>query len=184
MESIFKECKTKMDGTIKKLQQELASIRTGRASLNMFDGIMVDYYGSMMPINQVAGMATPEPSLITIQPWETKMIPNIEKAILAANLGLTPSSDGNIIRIVVPPLNEERRKEYAKNCHKHGETAKIALRNIRRDMNDLIKKKEKDKEISQDQMHTGMDEIQKIIGKEEDIVNNLVSEKESEIMSM
>lgn len=183
LESTYKECKSKMDGTLKKLLTELGSVRTGRASLNIFDGVNVDYYGSPTPLNQVAGMANPEPSLITIQPWEAKLIPEIEKAILAANLGLTPSSDGAIIRIVVPPLNEERRKEFVKLSHNYGEAAKTAIRNVRRDANEALKKLEKDKEISQDQMHDGLAEIQKITDSHTDKVDKMVKEKEDEILS-
>lgn len=183
MDSVYKDTKSKMDSALKKLQQDLATVRTGRASLNMFDGIHVDYYGSQTPLNQVAGMANPEPNLITIQPWESKMIGPIEKAILAANMGFTPNSDGQMIRIVIPPLNEERRKEYVKNCHKYLENAKTVLRNLRRDANDRVKKMEKDKEISQDQMHDGLDEIQKILTQHETTADNLVKDKEKEIMS-
>ena len=173
-----------MDGAVKKLQSELATVRTGRASLSIFDGIKVDYYGSPMPINQVAGLANPEPSLITIQPWEASMISAIEKAILAANIGLTPSSDGTVIRIHVPPLTEERRKEYVKLCHKYGEQYKNSVRGYRREANDELKKLEKQKDISQDQMHSGLDEIQKLTDTRIGKIDELVGAKEKEIMTI
>ncbi|MCB1043270.1 MAG: ribosome recycling factor [Acidobacteria bacterium] len=184
MESLFKDIKSKMDGAVKKLQSELATVRTGRASLSIFDGIKVDYYGSPMPINQVAGLANPEPSLITIQPWEASMISAIEKAILAANIGLTPSSDGTVIRIHVPPLTEERRKEYVKLCHKYGEQYKNSVRGYRREANDELKKLEKQKDISQDQMHSGLDEIQKLTDTRIGKIDELVGAKEKEIMTI
>jgi ribosome recycling factor len=183
LDALYKDCRNKMDSALKKLQNELASVRTGRASLTMFDNIHVDYYGNMTPLQQVAGMANPEPNLITIQPWEAKMIGPIEKAILAANLGLTPSSDGHMIRIHVPPLNEERRKEYVKTCHKYLEAAKTAMRNMRRESNDQLKKMEKDKKISQDQQHAGMEEVQKILAQKESAADTLVKNKEKEILS-
>ncbi len=184
MDSVFKENKSKMDSAVKKLQSELTTVRTGRASLSIFDGIKVDYYGSPTPINQVAGLANPEPSLITIQPWESTLIGAIEKAILAANIGLTPSSDGTVIRIHVPSLTEERRKEYGKLCHKYGEHAKTAVRNVRRDANDELKKLEKNKDISQDEMHTGLDEIQKMTDARIGKIDELVASKEKEIMTI
>lgn len=184
LDESYKDAKARMDQAVKKLAGELAKVRTGRASLNIFDGVMVDYYGSPTPLNQVAGMANPEPSLITIQPWEAHIIGDVEKAILAANLGMTPSNDGTMIRISVPPLTEERRKEYVKQAHILGETAKTAIRNIRRDANDSLKKMEKDKDISQDDLHRGLDEIQKITDKEVAAVDKLVKNKEDEIMTI
>ena len=172
-----------MDQAVKKLASDLAKVRTGRASLAIFEGVTVNYYGTPTPINQVGGIANPEPSLITIQPWDASLIGEIEKAILAANLGLTPNNDGSIIRITVPPLTEDRRKEYVKQAHKLGEGTKTAIRNIRRDINDAIKAAEKDKKISQDQMHRGLDEIQKITNKETDAVDQMVKDKETEIMT-
>jgi len=184
LEERYQEAKSRMDDSINKLRADLATIRTGRASLSIFDGIKVDYYGVPTPIDQVAGLATPEANLITVQPWESNMVPVIGKAILAANLGLTPNSDGTIIRITVPPLTEERRKEYAKLCHKNGESTKTAIRNIRRDSNDQLKKMEKGKDISQDEMHGGFDEIQKITDDKIANVDDLVNAKEEEIMTI
>jgi len=183
LDTIYKEVEKKMNSAVARLKKELSTVRTGRASLNIFDGIMVEYYGSPTPINQVAGLTSPEANLIVIQPWEASTIPEIEKAILAANLGLTPSSDGAVIRISIPALTEERRKEYVKLCAKHGESGKTAIRNIRRDFNDQLKKSEKAKDISQDEMHTGFDEIQKVTDAKIKEVDMEVSTKEKEIMT-
>lgn len=183
LEAQYKEAKSRMDKAVKKLSSDLAKVRTGRASLSIFEGITVDYYGTPTPINQVAGIANPEPSMITIQPWDASVLGGIEKAILAANLGFTPSNDGSMIRISIPPLTEERRKEYAKQAHSLGESGKQAVRNVRRDINDALKKLEKDKDISQDDMHRGLDEIQKITDAEVKKIEELVASKEKEIMS-
>ena len=184
LEQTYKETRSRMDEAVKKLSKELAKVRTGRATLSIFDGVTVDYYGTPTPINQVAGLANPQADLITVQPWDTSIIGEIEKAILAANLGLTPNNDGSMIRITVPPLTEERRKEYVKQSHRLGETAKTATRNIRRDANDQLKQMEKKKEISQDEMHRGLDEIQKITDKEVKAIDKLVKEKEEEILTI
>lgn len=184
LDEIYKDTKSHMNATVKSFSSDLAKVRTGRASLSIFDGVKVDYYGQPTPLNQVAGVAIPEPNLITIQPWETSILPDIEKAILAANLGMTPNSDGQMLRISVPPLTEERRKEYAKRVSALAETAKTAIRNQRRDQNDKIKKLEKDKEISQDQMHDGFDVIQKATDKAIGSIDDLSSAKEKEIMEI
>jgi len=184
LEAQYKETRKRMDQVIKKLIGDLAKVRTGRASLSIFDSVMVDYYGTPTPINQVAGMANPEPSLITIQPWEPHMVGEVEKAILAANLGLTPGNDGAMIRINIPPLTEERRKEYVKDAHRLGEAAKTAIRNVRRDVNDAIKKLEKNKDISQDEMHTGLDDVQKITDEHTADIDKRVKEKEGEVMTI
>ncbi len=184
LKEIYSETGKKMDASISRLKKDLSGVRTGRASLSIFDGVMVEYYGTPTPLNQVAGLTSPEANLIVIQPWEASTIPHIEKAILAANIGLTPSSDGAVIRITVPQLTEERRKEYVKLSHKHGETCKTAIRNIRRDSNDQLKKIEKSKDISQDEMHTGFDEVQKITDGKIKIVDELVAVKEKDIMTI
>lgn len=180
----FKDANTRMDQAAKKLGGDLAKVRTGRASLAVFEGVSVDYYGTPTPINQVAGIANPEPNLITIQPWETKLLADIEKAILAANLGMTPNNDGSIIRITIPPLTEERRKEYAKQVHKMSEATKTAVRNIRRDVNDQLKQGEKKKEISQDELHRALDEVQKITDRHIEGVDKMIKQKEDEIMTI
>ncbi|CAM2008484.1 ribosome recycling factor [Acanthopleuribacter pedis] len=180
----YADAKTRMGQAVKKFAGELSKVRTGRASLAVFDGVKVDYYGSPTPINQVAALANPEPNLITIQPWEPNMLGPIEKAILGANLGLTPNNDGALIRISVPPLTEERRKEYVKQVHKLAEAAKTAVRNIRRDVNDALKGLEKEKEISQDDLHRGLDEIQKITDGKVGEIDKLTKGKESEILDV
>lgn len=184
LEELSKDAKGRMDQAVKKFASDLAKVRTGRASLTIFDNVRVDYYGSPTPINQLAGMANPEPNLITIQPYDASQLGEIERAILGANLGFTPNNDGNMIRIVIPPLTEERRKQYAKQAKDLGETSKTAIRNIRRDVNDHLKKLEKSKDISQDQMHTALDEIQKLTDKEVASVDKLVKDKETEIMKI
>lgn len=183
LQDLYKDAKKRMDQAVARFREDLGKVRTGRASLNIFDGIKVDYYGTPTPINQVAGIANPEPNLITLQPWDTNMLGAVEKAILAANIGMTPNNDGTIIRISVPPLTEERRKEYVKQAHKEGEDAKTAIRNVRRDVNDAIKALEKKKDISQDEMHTGLDEIQKITDRHVTDIDKMVAAKEKDILS-
>jgi len=180
----YEEANARMSQAVNKYASDLAKVRTGRASLSIFDNVKVDYYGSPTPINQLAGMANPEPSLITLQPYDASKLADIERAILAANLGFTPNNDGNMIRIVVPPLTEDRRREYVKQAHVLSESVKTVLRNIRRDLNDHLKKQEKDKTISQDQMHTALDEIQKITDKQVATVDKLLKDKEAEIMTI
>lgn len=178
------ETENRMKKTIEAVQKELSKVRTGRANVSLLDGIKVDYYGSQMPINQVASVGTPEPRMITIQPWEKTMMPVIDKAIRAANIGLNPITDGNLIRLPIPPLTEERRKELAKQCKKMCEDGKVALRNIRRDINELIKKAEKDKEITEDQSKKELDNIQKITDKHSKQFDEIYTNKEKEIMEV
>ena len=143
-------------------KRDLGKVRTGRASLSLLDDIKVDYYGTPTPLNQVGTLAVPEPRLITIQPWEKNLIPEIEKAILKSDLGLNPNSDGQLIRLAFPPLTEERRKEMVKQVKRMGEDAKIAVRNARRDANDTLKKLEKDKDISEDDLKRGEKDVQDV----------------------
>jgi ribosome recycling factor len=179
-----KKLTERMDKTIDALKKDLASIRTGRASLSIFDGIMVDYFGTPTPINHVATLSVPESRLITIQPWDPKMISEIEKAIQRSDLGLNPNNDGKIIRVAIPPLTEERRKEIVKHVHKRGEEAKIALRNIRRDTNDEVKKIEKEEHLSEDETKRSIEEIQKITDSYIKKVDEIVAHKEEEIMEV
>ncbi len=176
--------KQRMEKAVEDLRRELASIRTGRASVSLFDNIQVDYYGTMTPINQVASLAVPEPTLVTVQPYDATMIATVEKAILASDLGLNPANDGRLIRIPIPPLNEERRKELAKHVHKVLEHHRTAVRNIRRDGNDVMKKHLKNKEMSEDDEHRALDEIQKLtdgyIGK----LDEIAKKKEEEILTV
>jgi len=181
-----KKAEEKMAKALDVLKKELATLRTGRASLGMLDGITIDYYGNPTPLNQVANMAVPDPRQITIQPWEPKMLGEIEKAILKSDVGLTPSNDGKIIRLTIPPLTEERRQQIVKHAKKLAEDGRVAIRNIRRDINDDIKKKSKDKEahISEDETKKLQDEIQKLTDSYIKKIDELLSHKEKEIMTV
>lgn len=183
MEKVYKETKAKMDKALDALKKEHSRVRTGRASSSLLDGIRVPYYGSQVPLNQVASVAVPESRLITVQPWDTKIIGEIEKAILKSELGLTPVSDGKIIRISIPPLSEERRKELVKLVKKMAEEAKVALRNIRRDANESLKEMKKDKTLSEDDFFKAQEEIQKITNEYIEKVDRLSEEKEKEVLS-
>ncbi|MEF9475202.1 MAG: ribosome recycling factor [Candidatus Mariimomonas ferrooxydans] len=174
----------KMDRALEALKKDLAGIRTGRASLAIFDGINVDYYGVPTPINQVATMAIPESRLITIQPWEPKLISEIEKAIQKSDLGLNPTNDGKIIRIAIPQLTEERRKQIIKHVHKRVEEAKISTRNIRREGNEEIKKLEKEEHISKDETRRVIDDIQKLTDSYIKRTEEIMSHKEAELMEV
>ena len=176
--------KHRMEKAIEDLRRELASIRTGRASVSLFDNIQVDYYGTMTPINQVASLAVPEPTLVTVQPYDTTMIVAVEKAILASDLGLNPANDGRLIRIPIPPLNEERRKELAKHVHKVLEHHRTAVRNIRRDGNDVMKKHLKNKEMSEDDERRALDEIQKFTDSHIGKLEEVAKKKEEEILTV
>jgi ribosome recycling factor len=179
-----KRLKDNMEKTIESLKRDLAGIRTGRASLSIFEGINVDYYGTPTPIDHVATLAVPESKLITIQPWEPKMISEIEKAIQKSDLGLNPSNDGKLIRVVIPQLTEERRKEIVKHVHKRGEEAKIALRSIRHTCNSEVKKLEKEEHVSEDDTKRSINEIQKITDSFTGKVDETVSHKEVELMEV
>jgi ribosome recycling factor len=183
-EEAKKRLKERMDKAVEALKKDLAGIRTGRASLAIFEGIQVDYYGTPTPIEHVATLAVPESKLITIQPWEPKIISEIEKAILKSDLGLNPTNDGKIIRIAIPQLTEERRKQIVKQVHKRGEEAKISVRNIRRDGNDEIRQLEKDKQIGEDDAKRSMDEIQTITDSYIKNVDEIISHKETEVMAV
>ena len=179
-----KEFRGKMQKSVEALKSELNRVRTGRASIALLDGVKVDYYGTPTPLNQVATLAVPESRMITIQPWDTSILADIERAILKSDLGLVPTNDGKVIRISIPQLTEERRKELVKVVKRIGENAKIAIRNIRRDANEFVKKKEKDKEISQDEMKKDQDEIQKMTDEFIKEIDRLVAEKEKEVMEI
>ena len=183
-EKILKDTEVKMEKTLSSLKTDLNKVRTGRASLSLFDDIRVDYYGTPTPLNQVATLAVPESRLITIQPWDTSITAEIEKAILKSELGLTPSSDGKIIRIPIPRLTEERRKELVKVVKKMAEAAKVALRNIRREVNDQFKGLEKNKKISQDQLHQMMEKVQISTDKYIEKVDAALAAKEKEILEI
>ncbi len=183
LEDVYKDTKKRMQKTIKVLEHDLLKIRTGRASASLVEEIVVDYYGTSTPLNQLASISIPESRLIVIQPWDPSALGAIEKAILkSAELGLTPTNDGKVIRLSIPPLTEERRKELVKVVRKTGEEAKVAIRQIRRDANERLKKMKKDKEISEDDFHRGQEEVQKITDDFIKKVDDLLHEKEEEIM--
>ncbi len=173
-----------MQKVIDNLKKELSRIRTGRATPALLDGIQVDYYGSSVPINQVANISIPEARMIVIQPWEKSMLTVIEKAIQVSDLGLNPQNDGNLLRVPIPPLSEERRKEIYKNCKKTAEESKVAIRNIRRDANEKLKKEEKDKRITQDEEKKGLDEIQKTTDRFIKMIDDILVQKEKEVMEI
>ena len=174
----------RMDHVVEHLRRELATIRTGRASLSLLDSVQVDYYGTSMPLKQVASLSVPESRLITIQPWEPGQIPEIEKAIQSANLGLQPSNDGKTIRLAIPPLTEERRKEYVKVARRMGEEAKVAVRNVRRDVNDELRKAQKSGELSEDAQRSAHDEIQRLTDQYVTRVDEILAKKEAEILEV
>ena len=179
-----KRITAKMDKTIESLKKELGSIRTGRASLSIFDGLMVDYFGTPTPLTHVATLSVPESRLITIQPWDPKVISEIEKAIQKSDLGLNPGNDGKVIRVAIPTLTEERRKEIVKVVHKRGEEAKISLRSIRRDGNEEMKKIEKEEHLSEDETKRAVEEIQKLTDSYINKIDETVAHKEKEVMEV
>ena len=183
-EKIVKEVEAKMEKTLSTLKTDLNKVRTGRASLALFDDIRIDYYGTPTPLNQMATLAVPEPRLITIQPWDSSVIGEIEKAILKSELGVTPANDGKIIRIAIPRLTEERRKELVKVVKKMSEGTKVAIRNIRREANEQLKGLEKNKKISQDQLRQWMDRVQVSTDKFIEKVDGVFSVKEKEILEI
>ena len=176
--------KTRMDKALTDLQHEMASIRTGRASVSIFDNIKVDYYGTPTPLNQLANLHVPEPTLITIQPWDVSQIASIEKSIRTSDLGLNPANDGKLIRVPIPPLTEERRKDIVKRLHHIAEDHRVALRNIRRDANEHVKKLLKDKAISEDEERRALDEIQKMTDGHIQKIDAAAKTKEKEILEI
>ncbi|HEY5594735.1 MAG TPA: ribosome recycling factor [Nitrospiria bacterium] len=179
---IKKKMTEKMETAIGHLRKELANVRTGRASLALLDSIKVDYYGTPTPLKQVAALSVPESRLIAIQPWEPNLIPEIEKAILASDLGLTPGNDGKLIRINIPPLTEERRKDLVKHCKKIGEDSKVAIRNIRRDANEELKQHQRAVSLGEDALRKSQDEIQKSTDQYIKKIDELILHKENEIL--
>ena len=178
------ELKRRMQGATGVLKTELGGLRTGRASASMLEPVQVEAYGSHMPLNQLATVSVPEPRLLSVQVWDRSMVAAVEKAILAANLGLTPSSEGQVIHLRLPELNTERRQELVKIAHKYAETAKVAVRHVRRDGMDVLKKMEKDHQISQDD-HKRMDaEVQKATDQSISDIDSMLATKEKEIMTV
>ena len=184
VKNLLTQNEEKMDKTIEALKRDLASIRTGRASTTLLDRISVDYYGTPTPIKQVANVSAPEPRLITIIPWERKMLGDIERAILKSDLGLNPNNDGTMIRLEIPQLTEERRKELSKKVSKDAEDSKVVIRNIRRDANDAIKKMEKKKEITEDDSKEAQENIQKLTDKKIKLIDEIKAKKENEVMEV
>ncbi|MGM0596430.1 MAG: ribosome recycling factor [Myxococcota bacterium] len=179
----LEELKNSMDEVTSNLKKDLAKVRTGRANLSILNGITVDYYGNQTPINQVANIKIADARLITVKPWEKAMLAPLEKAIIAANIGITPANDGEIIRLPIPPLTEERRKNIVKGIKATGEEYKITLRKQRRETNDLLKESKKEGEISEDEMKRGLDKVQEITDKHTDIVDKIIDKKTEEILN-
>ena len=173
-----------MEAVIEDFKRRLSNVRTGRATVGLLDTVQVDYYGTSTPLSQMASVAVPEPQLITVQPWDMSQVNAVEKAIIAANLGLNPSNDGKVIRLPVPPLNEERRKQLAKQVHEIAEDHRVAVRNVRHASNDVLKKMQKDKVVSEDDERGGLDEVQKLTNTYISKIDELSKNKETEIMSV
>ncbi|WP_295812817.1 ribosome recycling factor [uncultured Nitratireductor sp.] len=180
----FKDLKRRMEGASSAFQHDLASLRTGRASANLLDPIQVEAYGAAMPVNQVATVSVPEPRMISVAVWDQSMVNAVDKAIRESNLGFNPIVDGSTLRIPLPELNEERRKELVKIAHQYAENAKVAARHVRRDGMEHLKKAEKDGEISQDELHTQSDQVQKMTDETISAIDKLLADKEAEIMQV
>jgi ribosome recycling factor len=183
-EDILKDLHTRIGKTLDDLRRELANVRTGRANLHLLDGVRVDYYGTPTPLNQVATLSVPEARLIVVKPWEKNMIPPIEKAIRDANLGLNPQSDKDLVRVPIPPLTEERRREIVKQVKTKGEDHKIAVRNERRDAKELIEVAEKDGDISEDEAKKALEKMQKETDEGVKKIDEIVGAKEKEVMQV
>lgn len=184
MKEVIKKCEEKMTKTCENLDGEFSNIRAGRANPNLLNRIMVEYYGTPTPMQQVGNISVPEPRIIQINPWEKSLLKAIEKAILASDLGITPTNDGTSIRLVFPELTEERRKELVKDIKKKGEAAKVAVRNVRRDANDTLKKMEKSTNITEDERKEGEEKIQKMTDKYVAKIDKSVENKSKEIMTV
>jgi len=184
VDNVLTETKPKMEAVIEDFKRRLTNVRTGRATIGLLDSVMVDYYGVPTPLSQMASVNIPEPQMLTVQPWDASQISSIEKAINQANLGFNPSNDGKMIRLPIPPLNEERRKQLAKQVHEIAEEHKIAVRNVRHSSNDSLKKMLKDKSISEDDERYGLEEVQKQTNTFTGKIDELAKTKEQEIMSV
>jgi len=184
LKDVFGQLKTRMEKAVEDFRKEMASVRTGRASVHMLDGITVDYYGTQTPLNQMGNVSAPEPQMITVQPWDVSQLGAIEKAIRSSDLGLNPMNDGKLIRVPVPVLTEERRKDLVKHLHKVLEEHRTAIRNIRRDGNDGIKKAMKDKKITEDEERRALEELQKLTDDEIKKMEEMSKTKEKEVMSV
>lgn len=184
VQKVYAEVEKKMQVSVDAFRKDLNGIRTGRASLSLLDGLIVLYYGVPTPLNQVATLSVPESRLITIQPWDNSVMGEVEKAILKSDLGLTPSNDGRVIKIPIPPLTEERRKQLVRRVKKLGEEYKVAIRNVRRDGNDHLKSTEKEKKISEDALRRAQDLVQKLTDKYINVADQLTAQKEKEVMEI
>ena len=184
LKEMLQELDSKMEKVLESLRRDYLTLRAGRANPSLLDRVMVDYYGTPTPINQTANISCPEPRLILVQPWDKGMIPAIEKAIMKSDLGLNPNNDGMVLRIAIPQLTEDRRKELVKQCRKKAEDAKIAARNIRRDANDAIKALEKAKDVSEDEIKRGLEDAQKSTDKFIQKIDEVMNQKEKEIMEV
>jgi ribosome recycling factor len=184
IKELYTETEEKMKRALESVRRELGSIRTGKATTTLLDGIKVDYYGTMTPLSQVANISAPDSRLLVIQPWEKRLIPDIVKAIHKSDLGLNPQSDANVIRLPIPPLTEERRKDLVKLVKKLTEEGKIVLRNIRRDSNEALKKAEKDKDISEDESRKAQEHVQEITNKYIELIDEMTKKKEEEVMEV
>lgn len=183
MQTVVKDVETRMNAALEVLSREFAAVRTGRASTGLLEGIRVDYYGTATPLNQVASLSVPDARTLVIQPWESNQLGTIERAIMKSDLGLTPVNDGKVIRLSIPPLTEERRKQLAKTVHRIAEESRVAIRNVRREANDRMKALTKDKKISEDEERRGHDQIQKTTDRFIAKVDELLKKKEQEILS-
>lgn len=181
---VIKDTRPRMETVIDDFRRKLSTIRTGRAAVSLLDAVMVDYYGTMTPLSQMASVHAPEPQMLTVQPWDQTQVAAIEKAIRSSDLGLNPANDGKLVRIPIPPLTEERRKQLAKQVHEIAEDHRTAARNIRRDANERLKKMLKDKQISEDAEREGLDEVQKLTNTYVGKIDELSKSKETEIMSV
>lgn len=181
---VVKEARPRMDTVIEDVRRKLATVRTGRAAVSLLDSVIVDYYGTPTPLNQIASVHVPEPQMLTVQPWDQTQVVAIEKAVRAADLGLNPSNDGKLVRIPIPPLTEERRKQLAKQVHEIAEDHRTAIRNLRRDANERLKKMLKDKAISEDNERDGLEEVQKLTNTYIGKIDELAKSKEHEILSI
>jgi len=181
---VVKETKPRMESAIEDFRRKLATVRTGRAAVSLLDTVMVDYYGTMTPLSQMASVHAPEPQMLTVQPWDQTQIAAVEKAIRSADLGLNPSNDGKLVRIPIPPLTEERRRQLAKQIHDIAEDHRTAVRQVRREANDRLKKMLKDKLVSEDAEHDALEEIQKLTNNYITRIDELSKSKEQEIMSV
>ena len=184
MEKVMKDAKARMDKSIEALRSELSKIRSGKATTALLDGIKVDYYGTVTPINQVGNLTVLDAHTLSFTPWDKSMVMPVDKAILEANIGLNPISDGTNLKIPIPPLNEERRKELVKLIKKFGEETRVAVRNIRRDANEHLKKENKDKKISEDELKDAEDKVQKLTDAHIQLVDDVLKHKEKEIMEV